>query len=80
MVDGSAAGLREAFRTWYRAGLLPLARLVQDEARSKLESPALTLTFRRLAAADIATAARAYRSLTDGGMAEADARVLAGLD
>ena len=80
MAAGPAAGLREALRTWYRAGLLPLARLIEDEARAKLESPDLSLGFRRLGAADIATSARAYRSMVEGGMDESEARGLAGLE
>lgn len=80
MVDGPAAGLREAFRIWFRASLLPLARRIEEEARAKLDAPDLALGFRRLAAADVATAARAYGALTKGGMDKTRAAELAGLE
>ena len=63
-----------------RAGLLPLARLVEDEARAKLDSPDLSLDFRQLGAADIATAARAYGALVGAEMDPAEARTVAGLE
>ena len=73
---------RESFRQWVAASVGPLARLVEHELSRALDV-AVSLTFTRLAAADVAGRARAYRSLvgpTGEPMADADARRLVGLD
>ena len=75
---GGATGGREALRAFYRTTLLPVAALVEHECSAKLETD-VRLTFDSLAAADVATAARAYQSLSGAGMPDADARRLAGL-
>ena len=64
---GTATGIREAFRTYYRATLLPVGAAVERELSDKLETP-VRLDFRRLGAADIATAARAYGALVGAEM------------
>ena len=58
-----------------------MARVLQGELRDKLDSPALTLDFASLYAADLSGRARAYRSpgRTRREDPEADARRLAGL-
>ena len=77
--DGT--GQREAWRRFLHGSVSPMARIVQGELRDKLDSPALTLDFASLFAADLSGRARAYRSLAgrDAKIPEADARRLAGL-
>ena len=78
--EGGATGQREGLRTFYRTTLLPTARLVTAELARKLDVPDLKLTFRELAAADVATAARSYAQLRKAGMGDPEARTLAGLE
>ena len=79
--SATATGIREAFRTFYRVTLLPIGAAVERELTDKLETP-VRLDFRKLGAADVATAARAYRALVgkDAVMSDADARTLTGLE
>ena len=73
---------RESYRQWVTASVEPLARLVAAELSRALDVD-VSLTFARLAAADVAGRARAYRSLvgpTGEPMPDADARRLVGLD
>lgn len=77
--EGGATGAREALRAFYRTTVLPVARLVEHELSAKLEAD-VRLSFDDLGAADIATAARSYKTLTEAGMADADARRRSGLD
>lgn len=73
---------RESYRRWYTASVLPLAALVQHECAVKLDVPNLSLTFGSLAAADVASRARAWRSLVgqEAKMPDDAARRLVGLD
>ena len=60
--------------------IAPTARLVEQEAREKLD-PALTLTFRRARTpADFASVARAYAALVGSGFPEDEAARVVGLD
>ena len=77
--SATATGIREAFRTFYRSTLLPVGAAVERELTDKLETP-VALDWRRLGAADVATAARAYGVLVDGGMDKDEARTVAGLE
>ena len=72
---------RESYRRWYAAGVLPLARLVETELQHKLDTPGLALTFGSLAAADVASRARAWRSLVgnEATMPDDTARRIVGL-
>ena len=81
VVDADGTGQREAFRRWLHASVEPLAALVVGELRDKLETPDLALDFSGLRASDIASKARAWRSLVGKAetMPDADARRLAGL-
>ena len=68
--DGTLA--REAYRRFERLTLQPLARLIQTELRSKLDSPDLTISFNSLRSSDFAGLARAYKALKDSGMSPAE--------
>ena len=72
---------RESYRQFLHASVEPLAGLVAAELRAKLGAP-VALSFRRLEAGDITGKARAWRSLTgrEGGMTDADARRIVGMD
>ena len=69
LAEGGAqsAGLREGFRQFLHLSVTPLARLIVSEISRKLELPGMTLTFRRLHAADLMGRARAYQSLVGAG-------------
>ena len=57
------SGAREAFRRFLHATIAPVAALVQEELREKLDTPDLVLGFDGLFAADVQGRARAWRSL-----------------
>ncbi len=77
--DAPAGALREAYRVLLAGGIEPIGRLVSTELSRKLERE-IKLSFRTMAAADIAGRARAWRSLA-GRDAEfdGDAAEMAGL-
>ena len=83
LFSDSSSGSREAWRQTYRNALLPFSRLAAAELAKKLNVPELRLDLSRLAAADIAVQASAYRRLA--GSAEGadltpeEARRLSGL-
>ena len=77
--SSSATGRREAFRQFVVATIEPVARIIEAELSDKLEQPVL-LSFTRLAAADVASRARAYASLIAAGMAAADASKKVGFE
>ena len=76
---GQASGQREAFRAFYRGTLLPVSKLIESEVTAKLDVD-VTFDFKALAAADVATSARAFGVLVKGGLAVDEARKLSGLD
>ena len=76
---GDGTGQRESYRRALHAAVEPLARLVLEELRGKLELPELEIDFRRLFAGDLAGRARAFQSLVGGGMEIERAATLAGL-
>ena len=75
--DGTAQ--REAFRRFMHSTLRPVARLIEAEARLKLDSPALTLDLSELWAADVAGRARAFGQLVQAGVDPADAAANTGV-
>ena len=77
--DGT--GQREAWRRFLHGSVSPVARIVQGELRTKLDTPALALDFTALYAADVSGRARAYRSMAgkSATIPEGEARRLAGL-
>ena len=66
--DSDGTARREAYRQTASSLLLPLARLVGYELSMKLDDD-VSLQFGELAAADIASKARAFQALVNGGMA-----------
>ena len=83
LADASADGTaqRESYRRWLHGSVQPLARLVEHELSSKLDTEA-RLSFRRLEAGDMAGWARAWRGFVgkEASMPDAEARRLAGLE
>ena len=79
LADPAAAGLgqRESWRTFLVGTVQPLAALVEAEATRVLERP-VTLRHHRLAAADVASRARAVHVLVESGVPVEDARELVG--
>ena len=69
--DGTAQ--REAFRRFMHASLRPVARLIEAEARRKLDSPELVLDLSELWAADVAGRARSFGQLVKAGVHPEDA-------
>ena len=78
-VGGDAAGKREAWRILLHGSVQPVADLLAVELAAKLDAPGLRLGFDRLFASDLQGRARAFQSLTGGGMAADRAAELAGL-
>lgn len=76
--DGSAAGLREAYREFLFSTVAPLGRIVAAELSDKLDGE-VRLDWTELRAADIAGRARAFQSMVGSGMDLAKAAALAGL-
>ena len=77
--DATAAALRDAWRLFLFGSVMPIARMVQDELRDKLDAPDLALDFSETRAADVGQRARAFQSLTKGGMETDDAARVAGV-
>lgn len=75
--DATAA--RESWRRFLHGSVQPLADLLAVELADKLDAPGLRLGFDRLMASDIAGRARAFQSMTGGGMDADRAAALAGL-
>ncbi len=71
---------RESYRRYLHLSVQPLAANIAAECAGKLDMPGLGLTFGSLHAGDISGKARAYQSLRKGGMADAEARQMAGLN
>ena len=78
--DASAQARREAWRQCYFGTVLPLARLLQNELRYKLESPELTIRLDELGAADLQARGRSLKSMVDSGVKLKRAMRLCGLD
>ena len=76
---GDAAGQRESWRRFLHGSVSPLAELLAVELADKLDTPGLALGFDRLFASDVSGRARAFQSLTGGGMEAERAAALAGL-
>ena len=76
---GDAAGQRESWRRFLHGSVQPLADLLAVELADKLDAPGLRLGFDRLFASDVMGRARAFQSLTGGGMEAGRAAELAGL-
>ena len=69
---------RESWRQFLHGTVQPVAEILADEFRAKLD-PGITLSFDRLFASDISGRARAFQSLVGGGMDAGKAAALSGL-
>ena len=76
---GTGTALRESFRQVLHSLIKPLGELVVQEIREKLD-PAAQLDFSALRAGDVQGTARAFGSLTKGGLSPAAAAAVVGLD
>ncbi len=74
-----AAPLREAWRQFLHASVAPIGRTIEAELSAKLGAD-VRLDFEKLAASDISGRARAFQSLTGGGMDAARAAAVTGLE
>ena len=79
-IHGTGGSARESYRQFLSSTIQPLAKLVVEELRVKLDTPTLALDFTELRAADIAGRARAYGVLINAGMPPAEAAEATGLD
>ena len=79
LAGGQAVGnaSREAWRRFLHGTMQPVGRIVGLEIQGKLGGSG-EIDFRALMASDLAGRARAFKSLTESGMSEPDARVLCG--
>ena len=75
--DGTAQ--REAFRRFMHSSLAPMARLIETEARVKLDSPELVLDLSAIHAADTAGRSRAFKQLVEAGVHPEDAATNTGV-
>lgn len=75
----SAGAARESWRQFLHGSVAPVAAVVAEELSTKL-GVRVRLSFERLFASDLSGRARAFQSLTGGGLEVAVARELAGLE
>ena len=73
-----ANAAREALRQYLHATVSPIARVLETEAKTKLEAD-VTLDFTALHASDVQGRARSFKALVDGGMALPDAAAASGI-
>ena len=76
---GDGTGQREAWRRFLFGSVAPLAKIVTEELRTKLD-PGLSLDFEELRASDLAGRARAYKQLTEAGVDAGAAARIAGFE
>lgn len=77
--DADGTAMREAWRQFLHSTIGPIALIVQQELREKLEDPDLALSFDRLFASDLQGRARAFQSMVGGGLDVEKAAALSGL-
>ena len=76
---GQGTGQREAWRRFLFGTVAPVANIILEELRAKLEVPDLAFGFQELRASDLAGRARGFAQMVQGGMDPAKAAGLAGL-
>ena len=76
---GDGTGQREAWRRFLFGSVAPLAKIVTEELRAKLD-PGMDLTFAELRASDLAGRARAFGQLRKAGVSAAAAAGIAGFE
>ena len=76
---GQGTASREAYRRFLHSSVNPVAKLVEEELRVKLDTPDLSLNFDGLFASDLSGRARAFQSLAGAGLDLNKAAALSGL-
>ena len=76
---GEGSGAREGWRRFLFGSVRPVAALIQQELREKLEVPDLELSFEGLFASDLVSRARSFGSMVQAGMDLEKAAALSGL-
>ena len=79
MAGGVETAMRESWRLFLHGAVAPLGRMVTEELSEKLQR-SVTIDWTQLWAADVQGRARAFQSMTGGGMEAGAAARLAGLD
>ena len=78
LVDSnSGTGDREAWRRFLFGSVAPVAKIIEEELRAKLD-PGVGLQFPELRASDLAGRARAFKQLTEAGVDTKEAREICG--
>lgn len=72
------ADTRESWRQFLHGTIAPVANTLQTELREKFQLNDVEINFENLFASDIQGRARAFRSLTQGGLSPADASEICG--
>ena len=72
------AGLRESWRQFLHASVMPVSEIISAELSDKLDIP-IKLNFDKMFASDLSGRARAFQSMVGGGMEVKEAAALAGL-
>ena len=78
LLGGDGASYREGYRQFLTMGVNPKAEVLAEELSAKLGAN-VELSFRRLAAADIASRARAMGAMVSAGLTTDVAQALADL-
>ena len=76
--DADGASKRESYRQSLHATLAPLGRLVSSQLTEKFETD-VQLEWGELKAGDIASSARAFRTMVEAGLSLSEAAALSGL-
>ena len=75
--DAAGPALRESFRQFVAASVLPMGRILEAEVSRVLERP-VRLTHHELASADVASRARAFKVLIENDIEQDRALALVG--
>ena len=78
LIIGDGSAVREAYRQLLRIAIAPMGRIVAAELTAKLDRE-VTVNFDPIFAADVAAAARAFKSYVESGLPAAEAKELAGI-
>ena len=78
LITGDGSAIRESYRQLLRIAIAPMGRMVAAELTAKLDRE-ITIGFDSIYAADVAAAARAFKSYVDSGLPIAESKELAGI-
>lgn len=78
LLTGDGSAIRESYRQLLRIAIAPMGRMVAAELTAKLDRE-ITIGFDSIFAADVAAAARAFKSYVDSGLPTSEAKELAGI-